>query len=205
MRRCGHAECEAQKSHDLGLQVSLIRGDNEVPVSRVGGDVGQRARELLRETARAHEIIIHAGAINRDHVHMLIGIPPHLSVSRAVQYLKGRSSHKLLSEYQSLRKRYWGQHLWGRGYWVATSGNVTDEVWKQYIEDQKPENSRRQLQSRLASVASRPLGPTKSGFKPYAEATAFQAVVVHSRPLSSSSERLARKIWPRRVERPEST
>ena len=64
---------------------------------------------------------IYAGSINRDHVHMLIGIPPYLSVSRAVQYLKGKSSHKLLSEYQSLRKRYWGQHLWGRGYWVAFS------------------------------------------------------------------------------------
>ena len=47
----------------------------------LGGDVGQRARELLREIARAHEMIIYAGSINRDHVHMLIGIPPHLSVS----------------------------------------------------------------------------------------------------------------------------
>ena len=111
-----------------------------VPV--LGGDVGQRAREVLREIARAHEMTICAGAINRDHVHMLIGIPPHLSVSRAVQYLKGKSSHKLLEEYQSLRKRYWssaGQHLWGRGHWVATSGNITDEVWQKCIEDQKPE------------------------------------------------------------------
>ena len=33
---------------------------------------------------------------------------------------------------------HWGQHLWARGYWVATSGNVTDEVWKRYIEEQKP-------------------------------------------------------------------
>src|SRR5271169_6803678 len=105
----------------------------------LGGDVGQRARELLREIARSHEMTIHAGSINRDYVHMLIGIPPHLSVSRAVQYLKGKSSHKLLPEYKSLRKRYWGQHLWGRGYWVATSGNVPDEVWKKYIEDQKPD------------------------------------------------------------------
>ena len=61
---------------------------------------------------------------------MLIGIPPQVSVSRAVQFLNGKSSHKLLSEYKALRKRYWGQHLWARGYWVATSGNVTDEVWK---------------------------------------------------------------------------
>ena len=103
------------------------------------GEVGEGCRELLREIARSKEMIIYAGAINRDHVHMLIGIPPHISVSRAVQYLKGKSSHKLLSEYSSLKKRYWGQHLWARGYWVASSGNVTDEVWKEYIENQKPE------------------------------------------------------------------
>ena len=37
-----------------------------------------------------------------------------------------------------LRKRYWGQHLWARGYWVASSGNVTDEVWAEYIKNQTP-------------------------------------------------------------------
>ncbi|WP_374109619.1 transposase [Thiolapillus sp.] len=36
-----------------------------------------------------------------------------------------------------MRKRYWGQHLWARGYWVASSGNVTDEVWTEYIKNQK--------------------------------------------------------------------
>ena len=105
----------------------------------LGGDIGLRCRELLREIARSQEMTIYAGSINRDHVHLLIGIPPQLSVSRAVQYLKGKSSHKLLSEYEVLRKRYWGQHLWARGYWVASSGNVTDEIWKKDIEDQKPD------------------------------------------------------------------
>lgn len=104
----------------------------------LGGDVGHRCRELLREIALSKEMEIHAGAINRDHVHMLLSMPPNLSVSRAVQYLKGKSSHKLLSEFKSLRKRYWGQHLWARGYWVSSSGNVTDEVWKEYIKNQKP-------------------------------------------------------------------
>ena len=104
----------------------------------LGGDVGLRCRELLREIARSQEMIIYAGSVNRDHVHMLIGIPPQLSVSKAVQYLKGKSSHKLLTEYDSLRKRFWGQHLWARGYWVASSGNVTGDVWKKYIEDQQP-------------------------------------------------------------------
>jgi putative transposase len=99
--------------------------------------VGNRCRELLRETARAHEMVIHAGAINRDHVHLLLSIPPSLSVSRAVQYLKGRSSHKLLTVFGALRKR-WGQQLWARGYWVASSGTVTDEVWAEYIKSQQP-------------------------------------------------------------------
>ena len=93
--------------------------------------MGQRCRELLREIAMSKEMIIYAGSINRDHVHILIGIPPQLSVSRAVQYLKGKSSHRLLSEYKALRKRYWGQHLWARGYsgWPR-AGNVIDEVWR---------------------------------------------------------------------------
>ena len=104
----------------------------------LGGEVGNRCRELLREIAISKEMMIYAGSVNRDHVHMLISIPAQLSVSRAVQYLKGKSSHRLLSEYKALRKRYWGQHLWARGYWVASSGNVTDEVWKEYIKNQQP-------------------------------------------------------------------
>ena len=105
----------------------------------LGGDVGQRCRELLRETARAHEMVVHAGSINRDHVHMLLSIPPSLSVSRAVQYLKGRSSHKLLSEFAGLRKRYWGQHLWAcTGF--SSSGNVTDDVWAEYIRTRRRRN-----------------------------------------------------------------
>jgi putative transposase len=104
----------------------------------LGGDIGHRCRELLREIAISKEMMIYAGSIHRDHVHLLLSIPPQLSVSRAVQYLKGKSSHRLLSEYKALRKRCWGQHLWVWGYWVASSGNVTDEVWKDYIKNQKP-------------------------------------------------------------------
>jgi putative transposase len=55
-----------------------------------------------------------------------------------VQHLKGRSSHELLSELASLRKRYWGQHLWARGYRVVSSSNVTDEAWAVYLENQAP-------------------------------------------------------------------
>ena len=82
-------------------------------------------------------MVIYVGSINRDHVHMLIRIPPNLSVSKAVQYLKG----KTINCYRSINNcvnAIGGQHLWARGYWVATSGNVTDEVWKEYIKNQTP-------------------------------------------------------------------
>ncbi len=63
-----------------------------------------RCRELLREIARSKEMIIYAGSINRDHVHMLIGIPPNLLVSKSVQFLK----YKLPSEFSSLEEEILG-------------------------------------------------------------------------------------------------
>jgi putative transposase len=53
-----------------------------------------------------------------------------------MQRLKGKTSRKLLSEYKRLAKQFWGRHLWARGYFVASSGTITDEVIAQYIEMQ---------------------------------------------------------------------
>jgi putative transposase len=100
-------------------------------------EVWDKARELLREIAIRNEMKIYAWSINRDHVHMLLSIPPNISVSKAVQILKWTSSRKLFHEFPQLKKQYWWQHLWARWYWVATSWNVTDEVWKKYIDEQK--------------------------------------------------------------------
>ena len=60
-------------------------------------------------------------------------IPPSLSVSKFVQFVKEETSRKLELEFEGLRKRYWGQHIWARGYFVATTGNVTDEMIREYI------------------------------------------------------------------------
>ncbi len=67
---------------------------------------------------------------------MLVSVPPHLSVSKLVQYIKGNTSKKLQMEYKELNKQFWGQHLWARGYFAASSGNVTDEIIKEYIRNQ---------------------------------------------------------------------
>ena len=100
------------------------------------GDVGLRTRELIRQTCLAYEVKILKGHVGKDHVHVLVSAPPTLAVSKLVQALKGRSSRKLQMEFPELGKRYWGRHMWGRGYFCATSGNVTDEVIKAYIEGQ---------------------------------------------------------------------
>ena len=57
-----------------------------------------------------------------------------LESGKVVQYLKGRSSRLLQDEFSQLKKRYWGQHLWGRGYFCATVGSVTEEMIRDYIE-----------------------------------------------------------------------
>ena len=101
------------------------------------GDVGTRLRELIRQICRSEEVEIMKGHVSSDHVHLFVSIPPQVTISRLVQRLKGRTSHKLLAEFSHLRKAFWGRHLWARGYFCCSSGNVTDEVIKAYIEDQR--------------------------------------------------------------------
>lgn len=100
------------------------------------GAVADRLRELVRQICQQNEVTIIKGHISKDHIHILVSCSPSLVVSRLVQKLKGASSHKLFSEFAHLRKQYWGQHLWSRGYFVATTGTITDEIIKEYIENQ---------------------------------------------------------------------
>ena len=100
------------------------------------GLVAERVRELIRGICKEHDVEILKGHVSKDHVHLFLSVPPHLAISKLVQYLKGKSSYKLLSENKDLSKLFWGRHLWGRGYFVATSGNITDEIIMEYIKNQ---------------------------------------------------------------------
>jgi len=100
------------------------------------GQVAERLRDLIREMCKGKEIDIIKGSISKDHVHLFLSVPPFLSVSKLMQSLKGKTSYKLLSEFKELGRTFWGRHIWGRGYFAASSGNVTDEVIMQYIATQ---------------------------------------------------------------------
>ena len=104
------------------------------------GAIGYRLRDLLKQGCETQGITVVQGNITQDHVHILISCPPSIAPSKVVQYLKGRSSKLIQDEFPELKKRYWGQHLWARGYFCATVGSVTEETIKAYIENQSNED-----------------------------------------------------------------
>ena len=97
------------------------------------GEIAKRLRELLKQGCEARGINILEGVVSKDHVHMLISCPTNISPSEIAQYLKGRSSRLIQDEFPELKKRYWGQHLWARGYFCATVGSVDKETIQNYI------------------------------------------------------------------------
>ncbi|MFH2116046.1 MAG: IS200/IS605 family transposase [Spirochaetota bacterium] len=104
------------------------------------GEVATRTRELIRQTCLSRDVTIVQGSIGKDHVHMLVSCPPTIAPAKLVQYIKGRSSRMIQDEFPHLKKRYWGQPIWGRGYFCATVGSVTEETISQYIANQKMED-----------------------------------------------------------------
>lgn len=108
------------------------------PVMR--GEVALRAREIIRQVCREEDVEILKGHVSKDHVHLMVSIPPQVTISRLVQRMKGKSSYKLLAEFAHMRKLYWGRHVWARGYFCCSTGNVTDEMVKEYIANQRHED-----------------------------------------------------------------
>ena len=100
------------------------------------GEVGLRVRDLIREICGVSDVLIIKGHVSKDHVHLLVSIPPQVTISRLVQRLKGKTAYKLLQEFAHVRKEFWGRHVWARGYFCCSSGNVTDEVVAEYIANQ---------------------------------------------------------------------
>src|ERR1051325_6163450 len=107
---------------------------NRKPV--LGGAVGVRVRDLIREICGACDVLIIRGHVSRDHVHLPVSIPLQGTISRLGRRLKGKTADKLLQEFAHIRKEFWGRHVWARGYFCCSSGNVTDEIVARYIEEQ---------------------------------------------------------------------
>ena len=98
------------------------------------GDIKVRCRDLLLQICDAEDLRILTGVVSKDHVHMHIEYPPSKSLSDLVKRMKGRTSRLIQQQCPELRKRYWGRHFWAIGYGAWSTGNITDEMAKEYLE-----------------------------------------------------------------------
>jgi putative transposase len=86
-------------------------------------------------------------SVQADHIHLVLWIPPKYSVSSIMGFVKGKLALRLFERYEKLGKRYWGRHLWARGYCVSTVG-LTEKQIRAYVkrqEEKEKEIEQRQL------------------------------------------------------------
>ena len=112
------------------------------------GEIGEYAKQQTYILCRQKDLIeVMELNILEDHVHLVMSIPPKHSVSAVMGYLKGKLSIKLFQRYERLGKRFWGQHLWSRGFCVSTIG-LDEEKIRKYVkwqETKEKELERNQL------------------------------------------------------------
>ena len=107
--------------------------------NKLYGVVRDDVRETIRTLCKYKGVEIVAGAVCSDHVHLCVSIPPKLSVSDFVGYLKGKSALMIYDKHPEMESK-WDRSFWARGYYVTTIGNVNEETIKEYIRRQTEES-----------------------------------------------------------------
>ena len=112
---------------------------------RLYGQVRADVREIIRTLCGYKGVEIIDGAVCPDHVHLRVSIPPKMSISTFMGYLKGKSTLMIYDRHPNLQSK-WNKAFWARGYYVATIGNVTEEAIKKYIREQSEESRKEDSQ-----------------------------------------------------------
>ena len=102
----------------------------------LSGRIKGRVEEEIRDIANFNNWEIQEINIQVDHVHLMIQIPPSMSVSEAVKFLKGRTSNIVRKELPEIKKVLWGNNFWAEGYFCATVGEVSELEVRRYIQNQ---------------------------------------------------------------------
>ena len=100
------------------------------------GAIAERIKELLQECADVNRWRIDELNIQPDHIHLIVQLRPDISVSRAVQLFKGKSSRLIRQEFSQLSEFRWGSSFWSDGFFVETVGKVDLEKIKSYVREQ---------------------------------------------------------------------
>ena len=103
------------------------------------GRLKEDVREIISTLCKYKDVEIVEGAVCPDHIHICVSIPPKLSVSSFMGYLKGKSTLMIYDRHPELQSK-WSKAFWARGYYVATVGNITETAIKNYIQEQSEES-----------------------------------------------------------------
>lgn len=116
-----------------------------------------RIKEIFLETCNQMETELIEFGGEDDHVHLLVSVPPKLSVANLVGKLKGKASYFLRREFwQQIRKKLWGKHLWSPSYCVVSCGGAPLDIIKQYVKNQRKPPSEKQIhQSKIIASKAR--------------------------------------------------
>ncbi|WP_444924274.1 IS200/IS605 family transposase [Microbulbifer sp. DLAB2-AF] len=140
-------QCQAHVKHYCRYHVVFV------PKYRKKALFGTLRREIgaiFRDLCRQKGIELVEGYAMRDHIHMLLMIPPKFSVSNTVGFLKGKSVIQIFRKYKHVQRNFTGRHLWARGYCVSTVG-LDEQMIREYIKNQEVEECR-QEQIQLAGL-----------------------------------------------------
>ena len=103
------------------------------------GKIKEDVGKILRKLCEAKGVEIIEAEACPDHIHMLVSIPPHLSVAQFMGYLKGKSSLMIFERHANLKYKYGNRHFWCRGYYVDTVGKNAKKI-EEYIRKQLQED-----------------------------------------------------------------
>ena len=101
------------------------------------GEIGEYAKQQIYVLCKQKDLVeVLELNLLSDHIHLVMSMPPKYAVSEVMGYLKGKLSLRLFQKYEKMGKRYWGRHLWSRGYCVSTVG-LNEELIKRYVRHQE--------------------------------------------------------------------
>ena len=103
------------------------------------GRVKNDVRKIISTLCKYKDVDIIAGAVCVDHIHLSVAIPPKISISNFMGYLKGKSSLMIFDRHANLKYKYGSRHFWARGYYVDTVGR-NKKVIEEYIKNQLQED-----------------------------------------------------------------
>ena len=108
------------------------------------GEINTELNNCIQQFSKQKGCVVEELNIQKDHVHLMVSIPPKLSVSSYVGMIKGRCAIRIFEKFKHLKRRpYWGNHFWARGYCVDTIG-LNEEMIRKYVKYQEDEEKRKE-------------------------------------------------------------